>query len=229
VKILAIETSMGRSSVAVAASGARDPALVAWLEAGEPQAEKLIPLIGKLMAQASLPFRALDRIAVCVGPGGFSGIRTGVAAARGIGLAADVPVVGVTSFRIMAAGFLKRHGAYASKSFGVAAPAGSNMIYCQAFGPGGSEASQIEALPHKEVDEFFKDKVSCLAGPAAAQLAQMGFLSLPVEAADLIPDAQALAAITHALEPGLDLPSPFYVRPADARPQTGYAVARKDD
>jgi hypothetical protein len=79
------------------------------------------------------------------------------------------------------------------------------------------------------VEKFFKDKVSCLAGPAAAQLVQMGFSSLPVAEADLVPDAQTLAEIAPDLKPGLDLPSPHYVRPADARPQTGYAVARKDD
>ena len=48
------------------------------------------------------PLCRVDRVAVSIGPGGFSGIRTGVAAARGIGLAAHIPVVGATSFRIMA-------------------------------------------------------------------------------------------------------------------------------
>ena len=106
-KILAIETSMGRSSVAVTTGSSDEPVRVAWLHAGEPQAEKLVPLIGELMAKAALSFHALDLIAVCVGPGGFSGIRTGVAAARGIALAANVPIVGTTSFRIMAAGLFE--------------------------------------------------------------------------------------------------------------------------
>ncbi len=153
-KILAIETSMGRSSVAVTTESASEPVRVKWLHAGEPQAEKLIPLIGELMAEAALSFQALDRIAVCIGPGGFSGIRSGVAAARGIGLAANVPVVGTTSFRIMAAAFLARHGEYASKSFGLAAPAGSNMVYCQVVGPAAGEASAIEALPHEQAASF---------------------------------------------------------------------------
>ena len=79
--------------------------LVRRLPEGKPQAEGLIPLIGELMAAAGMAFPSLDRIAVSIGPGGFSGIRTGVAAARGLGLAAGVPVVGATSFKIMAAAF----------------------------------------------------------------------------------------------------------------------------
>lgn len=228
-KILAIETSMGRSSVAVTTGSSGEPVRVAWLHAGEPQAEKLVPLIGELMAKAALSFHALDLIAVCVGPGGFSGIRTGVAAARGIALAANVPIVGTTSFRIMAAGFLKQHGEYASKSFGLAAPAGSNMVYCQVVGATASETSAIEALPHEQAAKFFEGRASCLAGPAAARLTEMGYSSLPVLAPDLIPNAESLAAIARDLDPACDVPSPYYIRAADAKPQTGYAVARKND
>jgi tRNA threonylcarbamoyladenosine biosynthesis protein TsaB len=75
------------------------------LESGHSQAERLIPLLAEIMAEAAVPFSALERVAVCVGPGGFSSIRAGVAAARGIGLASRVPVVGATSFQIMAAAF----------------------------------------------------------------------------------------------------------------------------
>ncbi len=102
-KILAIETSMGRTSVALKRPG--EPMLAKRIPSGRGQAEQLIPLIGALMEEANLPFASLTRVAVCIGPGGFSGIRTGVAAARGIGLAARIPVVGATSFRIMAAAF----------------------------------------------------------------------------------------------------------------------------
>ena len=74
------------------------------------------------MAHAGIEFSSLGRIAVCVGPGGFSGIRTGVAAARGIGLAAGVPVAGATSFQIMAAAFESE--GEAPEVYGIAAPAG---------------------------------------------------------------------------------------------------------
>src|SRR6266705_7028939 len=69
-------------------------------------AEALMPLIARVMKESGLPFAALDRIAVTVGPGSFTGLRVGVAAARGIGLAAGKPVVGLTTLAAMAVPFI---------------------------------------------------------------------------------------------------------------------------
>ena len=66
-------------------------------------AEALMPLLMELLAAAGIGFAGLGQIAVGVGPGSFTGIRIALAAARGIGLAADLPVVGVDSFSAVAA------------------------------------------------------------------------------------------------------------------------------
>ena len=139
---------MGQTSVALATGQFGDQFLVKRLPKGELQAEKLIPLVGELMAAGELRFKDLDRVAVCIGPGGFSGIRAGVAAARGIGLAARLPVVGATSFQIMAAAFRQRQRPV--QAFGIAAPAGATMVYCQIFGADEAELSEIEAMPAPE-------------------------------------------------------------------------------
>ncbi len=65
-------------------------------------AEALIPMLVETMAEGGETFRALTAVAVTVGPGAFTGIRIGLAAARGIGLATNVPVVGVTTFAAVA-------------------------------------------------------------------------------------------------------------------------------
>ncbi|MGO9459086.1 MAG: tRNA (adenosine(37)-N6)-threonylcarbamoyltransferase complex dimerization subunit type 1 TsaB [Rhodomicrobium sp.] len=226
-RILAIETSMGRTSAALTAGPEAERMLVRRLEAGEPQAEGLIPLIGELMADAGIEFPSLGRIAVCIGPGGFSGIRTGVAAARGIGLAAGVPVVGATSFKIMAAAF-EQEGE-TPESYGIAAPAGLSAVFCQILARGGIPVTEILALPHNEAAAFFEGRAELLAGPAAGPLSESGYVSLPVRSASLMPDAEALARIAPSLDPRRELPSPYYVRPADARPQTGHIIPRKDD
>ena len=104
--ILAIDTALEACAVAVL------DAETDALRAQESQAmarghaEALMPMIERVMQAATLPFTALDRIAVTVGPGSFTGLRVGISAARGLGLAADKPVVGVTTLSAYAAPFL---------------------------------------------------------------------------------------------------------------------------
>ena len=160
-KILAIETSMGRTSVALKRPG--EPMLAKRIPSGRGQAEQLIPLIGALMEEANLPFASLTRVAVCIGPGGFSGIRTGVAAARGIGLAARIPVVGATSFRIMAAAFEEMGSVPAT--YALAAPAGMNAVYCQFVARGCKPLSEIVALPQSECESLLQRQSPGLVRP----------------------------------------------------------------
>ena len=66
-------------------------------------AERLFSLIDAALTRAGVAPAALDAIAVCAGPGGFTGVRVGVAAARGLALALDRPAVGVDWFAALAA------------------------------------------------------------------------------------------------------------------------------
>ncbi len=67
-------------------------------------AESLFEGIEKLLNRAKWPIQSLSGIAVSVGPGSFTGIRIGLAAARALGQSLHIPVVGVSAFEIMAAG-----------------------------------------------------------------------------------------------------------------------------
>jgi tRNA threonylcarbamoyladenosine biosynthesis protein TsaB len=95
-KILALETSGASCSVAVLAGGVLAAHRREEMQRG--QAEALLPMLRDAMRDAGLRFPALDLVATTVGPGAFTGIRIGLAAARGIGLAAGKPVLGVTTF-----------------------------------------------------------------------------------------------------------------------------------
>ncbi len=66
-------------------------------------AEALMPLIARVMDAAKLEFAELDRIAVTTGPGSFTGLRVGIAAARGIALAAAKPSIGLSTLAAYAA------------------------------------------------------------------------------------------------------------------------------
>jgi tRNA threonylcarbamoyladenosine biosynthesis protein TsaB len=67
------------------------------------QAEALLPMVDAVMREAAMPVAALDLVAATVGPGSFTGIRVGLAAAQGIALAETLPLVGVTGFEAVAA------------------------------------------------------------------------------------------------------------------------------
>ena len=74
-----------------------------YSELSEGHAEGLLPMIAEVMAEAGLYASALDRIVVTIGPGTFTGTRTGLAAARGMSIAVGVPVVGLSSLAAIAA------------------------------------------------------------------------------------------------------------------------------
>lgn len=67
------------------------------------QAEILVPMIGRVMTQAGLAYNQLDRIAVTNGPGSFTGVRIGLSTARALALAANKPLIGVSTLGVLAA------------------------------------------------------------------------------------------------------------------------------
>jgi tRNA threonylcarbamoyladenosine biosynthesis protein TsaB len=99
--LLALDSAGQACSVAVW----RDDALAAHRLAAMARGhgERLLPMVAETMKAASLEMAALDAIAVTIGPGSFTGLRIGLAAARGLGLALARPVVGITSFLATAA------------------------------------------------------------------------------------------------------------------------------
>src|SRR5712691_407430 len=99
--LLAIETAGSRCSAAVARGDLVLAAESLVLRHGH--AEALLPMIERVMAEAGLSPSQLDAVAAAIGPGGFTGIRVGLAAARGIALAVGARLVGISSFAAVAA------------------------------------------------------------------------------------------------------------------------------
>jgi tRNA threonylcarbamoyladenosine biosynthesis protein TsaB len=94
--ILAFDSSGAACSAALWVGGAVVARRFEPMQRG--QAERLMPMIIETMAEGRCEFAALDLIAVTVGPGSFTGLRVGLAAARGLALAGNVRVAGVTTF-----------------------------------------------------------------------------------------------------------------------------------
>jgi tRNA threonylcarbamoyladenosine biosynthesis protein TsaB len=128
--LLALECSGNGCSAAVAAD---DRMLAHEFEPmARGQSERLIPMIQRVMAAAQLDFAALGSIAVTVGPGAFTGVRIGIAAARGLGLALALPVRGFTSFETVAAAAGTPQAP--SQTLIVALDSRRDELYLQAFG-----------------------------------------------------------------------------------------------
>jgi tRNA threonylcarbamoyladenosine biosynthesis protein TsaB len=104
--ILAIETGSRACSVAVWSSLTDIPAHL-HQNTDHGHSTMLMPMIEQAMAKAGCDYAELDRIAVAVGPGSFTGIRVGLAAALGLSLASGVPAVGISSFHCVAAAALR--------------------------------------------------------------------------------------------------------------------------
>src|SRR3954471_2534857 len=102
--ILAFDTCLGAVSVAVRWRGAGGEWLMRHAHEVRERghAERLMPMIAETMREAGLAFSDICRIAATVGPGTFTGVRGGVAAARGLALASGVTTVGATSLAVMA-------------------------------------------------------------------------------------------------------------------------------
>ena len=105
-RILAIETSCGAASVAVAEGGVAEPLAVMSRPMARGHADVLAPMVEEVMRGIDGGFASLSRIAVATGPGSFTGIRVGLAMARAMAVALGIPVVGVSTLAAFAAPLL---------------------------------------------------------------------------------------------------------------------------
>ena len=98
--ILAIDTSAGQCAVALVGN---DTSVVRVEQITRGHADALFPMIEYVLAECSASYDDLRKVAVCVGPGSFTGLRAGIAAARGLALGRGIPAIGVTRFEAVVA------------------------------------------------------------------------------------------------------------------------------
>jgi tRNA threonylcarbamoyladenosine biosynthesis protein TsaB len=136
--ILAIDTSLGGCSVALLEGGA------VAAEAEEPspgsQSRVLVPMIEAVLKKAERSYRDLTAVACTIGPGGFTGIRVGLATARAIALGTDKPLIGLSTLETIA------YGAGAQADILAVIDARRGQHYAQRFRLNGSLIPQSDAL-----------------------------------------------------------------------------------
>ena len=171
---------------------------------GKGQAERLFPLVEELLAEAQLERHDLNAVVVATGPGNFTGVRIGVAAARGLGLALGATVVGVSVLEALA---YKNGGTCL-----VTVDARGDQLYWQQFREGDPLISpSVNRID--EVAELAGTNQIC-AGFRAPDLAEMtnGLLGQSHE----IKPSDLIAAVPHETLGDCPIAAPLYVRPADA-------------
>ena len=174
------------------------------------QDARLIPLVQEVMAQAKLSYADLDRIAVTRGPGSFTGLRIGLAAARGIGLAADKPVIGIDRFSVHRA-----QQADQAKSLLVVLESRREELYLR-FYPASGTPHEPCMLCANEIAAFVKAQQDVLiAGDVRDVLAA----HLPAELFATKTEAECITAARLASQSQIGdtayLPRPLYLRAPD--------------
>ena len=221
--ILAMDTAGGACSAALWHDGGLAARRFEALQRGH--AERLLPMIEAVMAEGGLSYGDLDGLAVTLGPGGFTGVRIGLAAARGLALACSRPLVGASNFRVLASA--ARAEIPADGSLAVVIDAKRRDLYVQAFAadlrPRGDPVSVLpEALP-----EILPAGPLVLVGDGVAQAAPAleaagrPFALAAARGTSGATDAGDLAALVAAegLEAMAGQPvEPLYLRPPDATP-----------
>lgn len=204
--VLALDTCLTACSVAVC-DGERVLATACEVMARGHQ-ERLAPMAQAVMAEAGLAFSDLDRIGVTVGPGSFTGLRVGVAFAKGLASALGVPAVGVGTLEAMAA-------PVAGLAFTVI-DARREQVYCQAF-EDGEALMAPDALglgdAAARLAEITQGRPVTLIGSGAPLLAPM-VPAARVFAAEGA-DARDVARLAAARSPAP--PRPLYLRAPDAK------------
>jgi tRNA threonylcarbamoyl adenosine modification protein YeaZ len=209
--LLAIDTAGIDCSAALFDSAAGTLLSAVSEEIGKGHAERLMAVIDRALDKAEVELDAVEKIAVVIGPGSFTGIRVGVAAARGFALSLGIDCVGVSTLEVLAASY--RAQSDASGPVVVAIDAKRDEIYAQGFAADGSPLTEPAALSLDDVERLAASLSTGLTG---------SWISKSTDRFDI----GMVARLGAAKNADGTRPKPLYLRGPDAKPQTGFALAR---
>lgn len=195
---LVIDTAAPRLQLALALPDGRVDVLVEDIARGH--AEILFERIAALLARNGLDYSAIGRVAVTTGPGSFTGLRIGLSAARGLGLARDVPVLGVPS--LFAIALSAKAGPVA-----VLLDARRDEAYFEIFPGPGIRGDGPRLLPMAAARSEVPEGVAIITSPFV-DIAALARFAADANQADFPPRAT-------------------YVRDADAKPQDAARIPRR--
>ncbi|WP_449393774.1 tRNA (adenosine(37)-N6)-threonylcarbamoyltransferase complex dimerization subunit type 1 TsaB [Devosia riboflavina] len=195
---LAIDTAAPRLQLALLRADGTTDVSVDDIATGH--AEILFDRLADLLARNGIGHADVERIAVTTGPGSFTGLRIGLSAARGLGLARKLPVLGIPSLLSLSLGI-------ASGPVNVLLDARRGEAYFQAFSAPGVAETEPMLLPIEDARSRVVPGVTLIESPFVDLAAMVRFAG----------SANPLAYPPHAA----------YIRDADAKPQDAAKVPRR--
>ena len=217
--LLAIDTAGVACSVAILDTETDEIVSSLSENLGRGHAERLMAMIDEVLAARQVELKQIGRIAVGIGPGSFTGIRVGVAAARGFALALNIPVVGVTTLSVLAEMAPAR---VADQKLAVVIDAKRDEVFCQSFDASGEPLDDPHVLSVDDLKSVAYDPSVQLFGSGAELIKPSDEATVPDHYS-----IEALARLGAKASPVSDKASPLYLRGPDAKPQVGFAVSRK--
>ncbi len=211
--ILALDTALSACSVGVW----HDGAMLASQSVIMPQghAETLMPMIERVMGAANLNYGQLDRIAVTVGPGSFTGLRVGIATARGLAMATQKPAIGITTTEVFAS-MVSPHDHSTKNKYQILSVVDSRRddAFAQVFDSNEQPLSEILNLTYESFHLRFPGPLMVVGDGAARAIKHLGNDAI-LSAASTACDVEVIAKIasTRAIDPRG--PLPLYIRAPD--------------
>ncbi len=221
-RLIAIDAALRACSVAVRDDGGLRAHDFVLRRRGH--GDILAPMIRDVVAESGMGFRQLDAVVVTIGPGSYTGVRIGLAAARGLALAADCAIIGVTTLETVARAAADADGdMQAGMPIGVCLETQRREIYVQHFDPRLTPTCEPAAMLPEAARALFSSAPLLLAGDAAERVREALFAADP----DVVsiapghgqPDAEIVARIAAerfaTVDPAgqRDTPRPLYLRP----------------
>jgi universal bacterial protein YeaZ len=220
--VLALDTAGADCAAALYDTANRQVLAEVTEDIGRGHAERLMAVVDAALEQAGIELSDVGRIAVTVGPGSFTGIRVGVAAARGFALSLGVETVGISTLEVIAAEALerrKRDGSEDMRPVLAAMDARRGEVYLQLYSVDGRPLEDAVVLALDTAREIAASGAAEIVGSAASLLAGGEVAS----GVDRFPISR-VARLAVTAKPGK--PKPLYLRGPDAKPQSGFAVAK---
>ncbi|HAW33744.1 MAG TPA: tRNA (adenosine(37)-N6)-threonylcarbamoyltransferase complex dimerization subunit type 1 TsaB [Alphaproteobacteria bacterium] len=209
-KILAIDCAHGDCSAALGDGDEIVSEIDEQMERG--QAERLIPMVRDVLKKAGASFADVDAVAVTTGPGSFTGVRVGLAAADGIALAAGLPMIGVSVLDVLAWKASRRFPE--TGKLCLILETKRDDYYVQCF-ENGAPTTEAAALTAAEIKPFVESGHVCAGNGVDRYAGENGGVPVcPVK----MPTAGDVALFAASKQPRDAFPAPLYLREAEVTP-----------